>query len=266
MVSTRKLLNGLPICVLLVTTVFILLAPIGIPLLVAFSESPVISFPPKGFTLKWFYNALSFKSLTDGFMYSLKIASVASLIALLLTLPASYALYRYNFNGKRLIETLFLMPTTIPEIVLSYMLLMYLVKTLGIKSFQALLMGHILILIPYSMRYVYASLVNIGHEIEDAAVSLGASRLRAFFDIIIPNIKTGVVAGIIISFITSFNAFSISLFLSYGETMPLPIAMWNYLQVRYDPTIAAVSLILVLFSLSFVLAVRRILGVKVLRS
>ncbi|MEM4482196.1 MAG: ABC transporter permease [Desulfurococcaceae archaeon] len=263
MVSIK--IGEIPFYVLLALALFILVAPIGIPLSVAFSENTVISFPPTGFSLRWFHNIFSFRSLTDGFVHSLKLASIASLTALLVTLPASYVLYRYSFKGRKLVENLFLMPTTIPEIVLSYMLLIYLVKLLGVGSFSALLVGHVLILIPHAMRYVYVSLANVGHEIEDAAVSLGAPRLKAFLDIVVPNIRTGMVAGIVMSFITSFNAFSISLFLSYGETMPLPIAMWNYLQVRYDPTIAAVSFVLVLFSLSFVLIVRKIIGIKVLK-
>lgn len=261
----KGLLGQISVYTLLSVALFILLAPIGIPLSVAFSERPVISFPPTGFSLQWFYNILYFRSLTDGFVHSLKIASIASTSALAVTLPASYVLYRHNFRGKKLIETLFLTPTTIPEIVLSYMLLIYLVKIFGLGSFSSLLVAHTLILMPHSMRYVYASLINVGQEIEDAAVSLGASRLKAFFDIVIPNIKTGMVASVVMSFITSFNAFSISLFLSYGETMPLPIAMWNYLQVRYDPTVAALSFILVLFSLGFVLLIRRIVGLKVIR-
>jgi putative spermidine/putrescine transport system permease protein len=107
--------------------------------------------------------------------------------------------------------------------------------------------------------------VNLDVSLEDAAVSLGATRLKAFIDVIIPNIAKGLIAGFLLSFITSFNAFSISLFLSYGETLPLPIAMWNYLQVRYDPTIAALSTILVFFTLTLSLIVRKIIGLRGLK-
>lgn len=257
----RSLAGSLVTSTLAAVALFILLAPIALPVSVAFSEAPVISFPPQGFTLRWFRNILEFRSLVNGFVYSLEIALASSTIALGVALPATYALYRYAFRGKRAVESLFLLPITLPDIVISYMLLLYLVKAVGVSAFNALIAGHVLILLPYSMRYTYASLVNLSPEVEDAAVSLGASRARAFREVVLPNIRTGLVAAFVMSFITSFNAFSISLFLSYGNVMPLPIAMWNYLQVRYDPTIAALSFVLVLFTLGFVILVRRLIGV-----
>ncbi len=247
--------------VLLATTLFILLSPIIVPLTVAFSEREVISFPPTGFTLKWFYNAFKFKSLVDGFKLSLYIGFAASSIAMALSLPASYALFKYSFKGKSIIENIFLAPSLMPEIVLSYLLLIYLIAFARFPGSLALLLGHILIITPYAMRYVYASLVNLSKEIEEAAVSLGAHPVRAFLDVVVPNVKNGLVAGFITSFVVSFNAFSISLFLSYGA-MPLPIAMWNYLQVRYDPTIAALSCMLILFTVTLTIIARRIVSLR----
>jgi putative spermidine/putrescine transport system permease protein len=245
-------------------TLSIILLPVVLPLTISFSSSYVITFPPQGFTLKWFANILLFKSLVDGFRFSLILGITASLTAIAMSLPATYAFYRYDFKFKGYLGNLLLSPSLMPEIALSFLLLMYF-KALKISYSLWLFLGHVLILIPYATRYIYASLVNLDVSLEDAAVSLGATRLRAFIDVIIPNIAKGLIAGFLLSFITSFNAFSISLFLSYGETLPLPIAMWNYLQVRYDPTIAALSTILVFFTLTLSLIVRKIIGLRGLK-
>jgi len=245
-------------------TISIILLPIILPLTISFSSSYTITFPPRGFTLEWFINIFLFKSLVDGFKFSLMLGIFASLIAIAMSLPATYAFYRYNFKLKGYLENLLLSPSLTPEIVLSFMLLVYF-KALKIDHSFWLLLGHVLILIPYATRYTYASLINLDISIEDAAVALGASRLKAFLDVIAPNIAKGLVASFLLSFIVSFNAFSISLFLSYGETLPLPIAMWNYLQVRYDPTIAALSTILVIFTLTLSLIVRKIVELRGVR-
>lgn len=255
------MIRDLPIWLVILITLLIILLPVFVPLTVAFSTKEVISFPPVGFTLKWFYNIYNFESLIEGLKLSLYIGIIASGVALAMSLPASYALFKYHFKGKKVIETIFLTPSLVPEIVLSYLLLIYLIVLMRFPTSFALLIGHILIVSPYAMRYVYASLVNMARDIEEAAISLGAHPIRAFLGIVLPNIRNGLVAGFITSFVVSFNAFSISLFLSYGA-MPLPIAMWNYLQVRYDPTIAALSCLLILFTVALTIMVRRIVTLK----
>lgn len=200
----------------------------------------------------------------NGFKFSLVLGISASLTAIAMSLPATYAFYRYDFKFKGYLGNLLLSPSLVPEIVLSFLLLMYF-RALKISYSFWLFLGHVLILVPYATRYIYASLVNLDISLEDAAVSLGASKLRAFIDVIVPNIAKGLVASFLLSFITSFNAFSISLFLSYGEILPLPIAMWNYLQVRYDPTIAALSTILVTFTLTLSFIVKKIVGLRGVR-
>ncbi|MDT7889410.1 MAG: ABC transporter permease [Desulfurococcales archaeon] len=257
----ENMLSSVLIALLLGLTVSIILLPVALPLAVSFSSSYTIAFPPQGFTLRWFTNIFYSESLINGFKFSLVLGISASLIAMIISLPATYIFYRYNFKSKSYLENLMLSPSLVPEIVLSFTLLVYF-NALKISYSSWLLLGHILILIPYATRYTYASLVNLDTSIEDAAISLGANRLRAFLDVIVPNIAKGLAASFLLSFIISFNAFSISLFLSYGETLPLPIAMWNYLQVRYDPTVAAMSTILVIFTLTLSIIVRRIVELK----
>ncbi|MEM2210272.1 MAG: ABC transporter permease subunit [Nitrososphaerales archaeon] len=238
-----------------------LLTPITMPLLISFSTLESISFPPKGFTIKWFANIFRYETFTNGFIVSSSIAFISSLIALILSLPSSYILYRYkSLSIRGLVENLFTLPILMPEIVLSYLLLLFVYRALGIVSLISLIIGHTLVVIPFAMRIIYASLLNLGGDIEDAAVSLGRNRLGAFIDVVLPNIKHGFVGGFLTCFMVSFNAVSISLFLSFGEAIPLPVTMLNYLQIRYDPTIAALSTLLVAFTVLLCISVEKVVG------
>ncbi|MDW8045035.1 MAG: ABC transporter permease subunit [Nitrososphaerota archaeon] len=238
-----------------------LLTPIIMPLLISFSTLESIAFPPRGFTLRWFANILRYETFTNGFIVSSSIAITSSLLALALSLPSSYILYRYkNLRMRGYVENLFTLPILMPEIVLSYILLLFVYRALGMVSLASLIIGHTLVVIPFAMRIIYASLSNLGVDVEDAAVSLGRDRLRAFIEVVLPNIKHGFVGGFLMCFMVSFNAVSISLFLSFGEAIPLPVAMLNYLQIRYDPTIAAISTLLVAFTVLLTIGLEKIVG------
>ena len=244
----------------LIVVLLWLLFPIVMPLSIAFSESEAIAFPPKGFTLKWFYKVFEYESFVEGFKLSTVIALLASLIATLLNIPVSYILARFHVPYRRVIERVFDLPILVPQIVLGFALLIFIVKLMHITSFVALLIGHIIIVYPYAMRTVYAGLSNFNPEIEDAAVSLGASRLRAFFQIVIPNIKESVLGAFISSFMISFNAVAISLFLGVGNVFTLPVAMLNFLVMSWDPTISALSFMLVIFTLTLSYLSEKLIG------
>ena len=235
-----------------------LLLPIVMPLSIAFSETEAIVFPPRGFTLNWFRKVFEYESFVEGFKLSTVVALLASLTAIALNIPVSYVLSRYRVPGRRFFERLFELPILTPQIVLSFSLLILVVKTFRITSFAALLIGHIIIVYPYAMRIIYSSLANLNPEIEDAAVSLGAGRLRAFFQVVIPNIREAVLGAFISSFMISFNAVSISLFLGVANTFTLPVAMLNFLVMSWDPTLSALSFMLVAFTLSLNYAAERL--------
>lgn len=237
--------------------------PLILPVLVAFSEREVISFPPSGFTLRWFCNIFNYEMFINGLKVSFILGLASSGIAVLISFPASYALFRRLFRRVSLIEDMYTLPIVIPQLVLSFALLIFAIKTLKLSSLVSLMIGHILIVLPFAMRIIYASLANLGQDIEDVAVSLGASRIKAFFDVVLPNIKEGIIGGFLISFVVSFNAVSISMFLGYGDKIPLPVTMLNYLQIRYDPTIAALSFVVLILSVGLVLLVEKAFKVSI---
>ena len=249
------------LCITILVYVF-LLGPFLIVIIASFGAEETLIFPPKSFSLKWFFNVFQVSMFLEGFKISILLAVVGTCIALILGIPASYALVRYKFPGKGFLKNLCLSPIIVPGLVLGFALLQYLVLVLKTSAFTSLFIGHVVLLIPYTVRVVSASLMNFGRETEDAAVSLGASRLRAFVKIVLPNIRSGIIAACTLSFITSFNNIPISLFLTGPGVTTLPIQMLLYIEYYYDPTIAALSTLLILFTIGLVQLTERTVGLS----
>jgi len=196
----------------------------------------------------------------DSLKLSVFLAIGASLLGLILGVPVAYALVRWDFKGKPVVEFLTSLPVAVPGMVAGLALLKFfvLMGTFSIES--TLLIGHTLIVLPYSVRIVKGSLMNLPEEVELAAQSLGANPIKTFFLIILPLIKTSLIAAFILMFIISFNNVPISLFLSGPGITTLPIVMMSYMEYYYDPTIAALSTLLIAVTLIVVLGMQKILG------
>jgi putative spermidine/putrescine transport system permease protein len=127
---------------------------------------------------------------------------------------------------------------------------------------MTLLIGHTAIVLPYVVRNVISTLVNFPPSIEEAAVSLGASRVRSFFIVVLPNITTGLISAFILTFITSFNNVPISLFLTGPGVSTLPIVMMTYMEYYFNPSIAALATILIAMTVGIVAISQKLLGVS----
>ena len=148
---------------------FFLIGPLLVIAAASFSETKALKFPGEGFTLDWYKQVLTMSTFIDAAKLSLVIALAATAIALLLGLPAAYALNRYRFPGKEAIKTLFLSPVLIPCIVLGFIMLRYVVNQYNLEVIPSLLIGHTLLSIPYVMRVETASLTNFDFAMEEAA-------------------------------------------------------------------------------------------------
>ncbi|MFD1484775.1 ABC transporter permease [Lacticaseibacillus baoqingensis] len=243
---------------------FFLIAPLIMVIITAFGTDATIAFPIHGFTLHWFANVFAQPDFVAGFKMSLIIALAASLLALVIGVPLVYALTRYNVHHQAWFQTLFLSPTFIPEIVIGFALYQGLVITVQLPLLLTLLIGHFLLCLPYVVRLVTASMVLMDEHIEEAAWVYGSSRLKAFLTVTIPNIRASLVAAFMLCFINSFNNIPISLFLNGPDLSMLPTAILNYLQNNYDPTVSAISVLLMLFTAAMMLLVEKGLGLKAL--
>jgi putative spermidine/putrescine transport system permease protein len=225
-------------------TLAYILTPLVFVTWLAFFRQEIPSFPPEGYSLRWFAAIAGNDRFVSGFLLSLQLAVIATSIGLCLGLPAALCLSRFRFNGREALSSLLLLPLVVPGIVLGIALYVFHVETelatglpiLG--SLGGLIAGHVLIVIPWTVRLVTASLAGLDRSIEEAAQSLGADRLTTFRRITLPAIRPGVVAAALFGFVSSFG----NLEMSPGRTT-LPIAIIQYLEWKIDPTIAAVSVL-----------------------
>ena len=230
---------------------FILL-PLVLVTWLAFFRQEIPSFPPEGYSLRWFGAVVDNKSFVNGFLLSLQVGIAATFIGLALAIPASLAIARRAFLGRGALNTLLLMPLVVPGVVLGTSIYVGQIEaematSLPILGSTAGLVGaHALIVIPWAVRLVSASRVGVDAAIEDGAKKLGAGRWTTFRCSTLPTIRPGGVAVALLGFVMSFGHFEMSLFLVGPGRTTLPIAILQYLQWKIDPTVAAASVLQIL--------------------
>lgn len=245
---------------LTVVAVIFLLGPIVIVAAVSVSDSAVVQFPPQGFTLDWFGEAVGRTAFREAFLTSLLVGAVATIAALIIGVPATYALYRGSGRGRLWLETLFMSPLVVPELVLGFALFQQFAIALGWDIITVLFLAHTILVLPYTVRVTGASLLQADPALEHAAAGLGAGPVRQFFSITIPVMMPGIIAATILSFLTSFNNLPLSLFLANRDWTTLPVSMLEYVEMHYTPTIAAVSVLLLIMTIGIAFLTERIAG------
>ncbi len=234
--------------------------PLVLIVVTSFGTEAAIKFPIKGFTLDWYANALRSESMVQSFFLSLRIGLLATVLALVIGIPASYALSRYSFKGKKLLKSFFLSPTIIPGIVVGYILFQFIVLSLGLPIAQGLLIGHFLISLPYIIRVVGSSMEQLDYSIEEVAWSLGCTKIRAFMKIVLPNVTSGIFAAFMLAFVNSFNNVPVSMFLSGPGVTMLPTSLLSYMEYNYDPTVSAISVMLMVLTIVLMIVIEKTLG------
>ncbi len=240
-----------------------LLFPLVIITFVSFGKDSYLKFPPSGFSLHWVANIFKVEMFTKTLIVSSEVAALGTLIAFLAGLPAAYGLSRYEFKGKNLLKGLFMSPVLVPGIVLGFSLIKLLIVQWGMPVLPSLLLGHTVIILPYIIRVISSSLDNLDYSIEECAVSLGANRVKTFFLVVLPNITSGMIASFILAFINSFNNVPVSVFLTGPGVSTLPIQMMSYVEYNYDPTIAALSVVLMAMTVVLMVIVEKTLGLNI---
>ena len=237
---------------LVFVTLLFVITPLGAVMWVSVFSNKIISLPPQGYTLDWYANAWRLENFRDGFLLSLKVSLVSTLLGLLVAVPASLALVRGRFPGRALVNTLLLSPMLIPGVVAGSALYVYYIQFEIMTNWQmaatfpGLVAAHTVLTIPWVVRLVTASLSGLGQTVEEAALNLGARPSAVLWHVTLPLIRPGLVAGALFSFIVSFTDLEKSIFLIGPGSTTLPIAIINYLEWNLDPTIAAVATVQIL--------------------
>ncbi len=239
-----------------------LLGPLLIISITSFEGGSILKFPPEDYSFKWYENIFQVEMFLSTFKTSIIVSIAGNILALLLGVPAAYALSRFDFAGKGIINGIFVSPILIPGIVLGFSFLRYIVVAYDLPIYTSLFIGHTVIMLPFVIRVISSSLTNFDFSIEEAALSLGASRLGTFFSIVVPNIKSGIIAAVMIAFLESFNNVDISVYMTGPGVSTFPIQMLLYVENYFDPTVAAISVLLMIITALFMFIVERLMGLS----
>ena len=235
-----------------------LMVPIVVTMVASLTSSSYLVFPPPGLSLQWYVKGLGVSWFWTTVVNSLVIATVSTTIATAVGVVAARVLARHPFFGRGAFEYVVLSPLIIPGVVVGFALFNFAIMI----DFQDaplvnLIIGHTVVTIPFCVRSIRSAMAGTDISIEEAAQSLGATPRVTFRTVIFPMIVPGMVAGAIIAFTFSFNDVTISAFLVARDTRTLPVELMAHIEYVPDPTPAAVSSIMIPFTLAFFLLVER---------
>ncbi len=252
--KNKKVLDWIAIGLYVYTGIVLMfiLFPIFIVVLNSFNNATFSTFPPDGFSLKWYRHLLEQDQFFKGFLNSIKVAIVSTAISLTAGILAAFVFERYAFRGRELVKTYFLSPLVIPHIVLGIALFMFFIRTQFFGTISSLYVAHAIVTFPFVVAVISANLVALDKTLEEAAIDLGAKGWQSFFYIVLPQIKIGILVAALFSFIISFDQVETTLFLVRPKNNTLPIEMFLYMEKWQDPTMAALSTLLILFAIFFV--------------
>lgn len=238
----------------------IVFMPMLIILVISFSADSYLSFPPSGWSLKWYSTVLNNQGFMDGFRNSVIIAFIVAALSLLCGLPAAYALVRLDFPGRTLIRNLVMAPLILPAMMLGLGILMVFTPAKLVATYPGLVLAHLVMTLPFSIRILQTAFANLGTDVEEAAMTLGARPLQVFTQVTLPRLMPGVLASSAIALILSFDEIVLSLFIVGPRLQTLPVAIYRYVDERTDPMVAVLAVLMIAISLGVILIVERSIG------
>lgn len=239
-----------------------LLAPLAIVVAVSFGADSSVTFPPRSLSLHWYAVAFQSKLFRQALINSMLIGASCAVASTLLGLCAATAISRMEFRGRAALEAVFLSPLVVPGVLLGIALLAASAQV-GLRvSWVKLLLAHIVITLPYAVRMILASYARLDRTYEQAAATLGATSFETFRYVVLPMIRPGIVAGALFGFVISFDNVPVSIFLVDADTTTIPIAIMSYLEYNFDPSVSAISSMLIVSMLAIALALERVAGLR----
>ena len=248
--------------VLLAATAIFMLAPLLVVVLVSFSNSSVFNLPTGAWSWRWYESMLHKEGLGATLGLSVGVALGSTLVALVLGTLCAIAIEQGRFKGREALLAFLVSPLLRPGLVIGVALLQAL-RSIGLREvFPALLIGHIVITLPYVTRTVHASLALFDMRLIEAAQTLGLSRKRALLAIMVPALAPAFLTSGLFAFLASMDNYPISIFLTDARNKTLPIEILRYLEESPDPTIAAISSCLILLAVIVLFLAERMVGMR----
>ena len=263
-----RLKNRLWLYIFSFITLFLLIVPSLVVIPMSFSASQYLEFPPREWSFRWYENYFFSWKVENGFndwmaatWTSIKVAVLTIFVAVPIGTMAAYGLVNSSARISKILFPIFISPMMVPIILVAIGLFYFFVQFKLVGSVLGLVIGHSLVALPLVLIIVFSALKNYDMNQEKVARSLGAGRFRAFREITLPQIKFSIISASLIAFLTSFDEIIISLFVAGGDNSTITRSMFLALRDQIDPTIAAISTILIIIS-SGLLIIVQLLGNK----
>jgi putative spermidine/putrescine transport system permease protein len=238
-----------------------LLAPIVIVVLASFNPEQTNAVAPREFSLRWYREFYDSDGFVKAFRFSLWLGAIAAVLATIIGLITAWGIIRFLGRRRAVGQTLALLPMMIPHILISLALLLVVTRLPETES-AMLLIGHVMICLPFTVSGIVASLEGVDHQLELAAWTLGASRWRILREVTVPLVAPGLVSAMLFAFIVSFGDVYISLFLSSPGRTTLPIEIFNFMLWESSPVIAAITTAQMAMIVALGLAIERLVGLR----
>jgi putative spermidine/putrescine transport system permease protein len=262
------MIGSTPRWVLFATAMFLvavgafMLVPLIVVIASSLSTSAFLVFPPPGLSLRWYGEILGSDAYINAAWTSLKLASMTVILALALGTPAAIALSRFRFRGRAAIASIFLSPLILPSLIFAIGLLIVFSRYANGPSFLGLVIGHTVITIPYVIRTISANLADIDPHLDEAARIMGARWWQRYWLVILPQCRTGMAAGAFFAFNISFDDAVIALFMRAPNVETLPMRIYSTLEFSPDPSVAAVSTIMIVMTMVLVVLLSKVFGLS----
>jgi putative spermidine/putrescine transport system permease protein len=232
----------------------------------SFASSPVLTFPPRGFTLHW-YEVIP-REYLSALRVSFIVATGATVVATLFGTPAALAIVRGRFIGRDVLNALCLSPLMVPTLVIGVAIFQFSVQVLdafGLSITETtigLILAHSVFTIPYVVRAAVAGQSRADATLEEAAMGLGATPFQTFWQVTLPVISPGVTSGAIFAFIMSLDDVPVALFVGGGDATTLPVKIFTAIQFSLGADVLAVATILLSLSVVLMIILDRLVGLN----
>lgn len=244
-----------------------ILAPEIIIVLVSVNAGQYLTFPPQGFSIKWFVEFAHSKAFLTTMRRSFILAACATTVSVALGIISAYAVVRFGGRFRKQLRLFMLSPRLFPAVITGVALLIYYYRVIGwgTTSYWGLLFAHILISFPYVFLAVSSQLYTFDLSLEEAARILGASKVRTLLKVTLPLNKAGIISGAVFAFVVSYTELPMTMLLAGRNLTTLPMQLYDYIRWSFDPTGAAVGIVNILLALAAVWITEKAIGLDTLR-
>jgi ABC-type spermidine/putrescine transport system permease subunit II len=258
--ATRPLLtnNARWLWAYTIVVLVFLTAPLIVVVILSFSSSPFVVFPPPGLSLQWWQKLANAKEWHQSFFFSMQLGIASAFVATIIGTMGAFWLVRTKFLFKKMLFLFSLSPLMVPVVIIATSLYVFEARLRILGTFGGLVMGHVLLSVPYVIVVMAAALRNFDESLEPAAAVHGARPLQVLRFITLPILKPALLTAGLLAFLTSFDELLVGIFLLGRQTPTLPIKFWGDIKYQIDPLLSAASTLIVILVAASIITVQSV--------